>query len=55
MGESVHQHRGLGDVGEQDELVLPSDLGEESEHRGPLLLRYPVLLDHPMQGSERIR
>ena len=54
VGDGVHQYRRLGDVREQDELVLLADLGEKSEYRHPLLFGHPVAFDHLVYRPERI-
>src|SRR3712207_3109 len=46
VGDGVHQYRGLGDVGKQDELLFLADLGQKVEHRQPLLFGYSVLPYH---------
>jgi len=50
----VDQHRGAGDVGEEDELVGAADVGEEGEHRVPLLLGHPMALEHAVERLESL-
>ena len=37
------------DVGQQDELVLSADLGEEAEHREPFVVGQLQLADKPVE------
>jgi hypothetical protein len=54
VGDGINQDRGLGDIREQDELVLLSDLGEKAEHRHPLLFGHAVTFDHLVYRPERL-